>query len=244
MVVDDLPQHDPPQGPHRDETTGPDPTAATAQADQTAPVPEEQAGNLAASQGAVHAIPQRLEQIAEQLSALETEMVGLRTIAEDIGRQQQVQPAQMRRLIAKVDDMTTSLTDARLRSVFQSLLLVHDLLENMQSSALESGDDEHARRYGAVLTQIIQIFSNNGLSAVPDKSLFDHDLHHAVKVEYTDEEGLDNCIKEVYRKGYRANHGLLRPADVAIWRYAPPGGNEVPEPLEPPLPEIPPDAAT
>ncbi|MBI3248836.1 MAG: nucleotide exchange factor GrpE [Deltaproteobacteria bacterium] len=165
---------------------------------------------------AVQTILNRLEDVCNQASSLQQ-------TAERIVRQQEFFPPQLRQLSSKVDDVATSISEPRLRDLLKSLLLFHDLLDQMmRSAASESDPIVHQRNYEVLRSQILQTLQLNGVEPIPTDCAFDPNLHKAIKTVPTTDSTADGNIVELFRKGFRSQRMVLRYAEVAIGKYESP----------------------
>lgn len=166
---------------------------------------------------------ERISGAIQPLSGIPGKLDSLLEVVEKLMRYQESETLQLRRIGQKVDDMTTSIAESRLRSCLEDLLLVHDLLEKMNESANEEGDESAAQKFSAVLRIVLSIFKKNGVEEIDTTIPFDGELHNAITRNVTDEPELDNTIDTVYRKGFAGKFGILRAADVSIRGFeAPP----------------------
>ena len=67
-----------------------------------------------------------------------------------------------------------------------------------------------------VYHQLIQVLSKEGVEEIPALGeIFDPNVHHAVAQESNDEFE-DQCIIEVFQKGYRLKDRVIRPSMVKV----------------------------
>jgi molecular chaperone GrpE (heat shock protein) len=147
---------------------------------------------------------------------------------EALKRDQDVLAAKLRDLSDKLDEVTYSFSEPRIRDLLSSLLLLHDLAEQMATSVGDSPDDaKHRRNYGTLLSQILQLLRVNGIEVIPTDGAFDENNHNALDVLPTDDPAEDGQISRVFRKGFRSSLRPLRYADVQV-RTMRPSGSQPP----------------
>lgn len=127
-------------------------------------------------------------------------------------------PRQIRQLAAKVEDVTESISHPRVRDLLNSLLLLHDLIEQMNRSA-EAGSDS-SRNYQVLRDQVAQVLRVNGIHAIAESERFDPALHKAVEVVACSAPHEDGEVACCYRTGFRTERNVLRYAEVVVKRYA------------------------
>ena len=117
----------------------------------------------------------------------------------------------------KLDDVTTSFSEPRIRDILCSLLLLNDLLEQMSDTAqVADGAKDHRRNYGVLLSQIRQVLALNGIEVIPTDIPFDENMHKAVSSIETEDLSEDGRIVKVFRQGFRSSRRTLRFADVQV----------------------------
>ena len=142
-------------------------------------------------------------------------------------------PTHVRSLGAKVEGLTTSVSEPRYRAVMMDLLRIYDMVDQMCN-------DQSAAQCDVLRTQIHQVLEMNGLTKIPAEGEFDPELHRAVSRVPCDDETLAGQIKSVARAGFRTEQSILRYSEVDVWHYE--AGQEAPvqeaqQQQEPPSPE-------
>ncbi len=144
---------------------------------------------------------------------------------EGVAKQSSFIPPKLRGLGKKVDELSTSMGDARLRSVLGDVVGLGDLVEGaLRAFPEENGEIprvEGLRYFQAMLTRVGQILDTYDLSQIPTDIDFDPNIHNAIDVEPVSDEELDGKIIETVRPGYRSEHSVLRYAEVTVGRYDP-----------------------
>lgn len=103
---------------------------------------------------------------------------------------------------------------------FASSSLIEKLLPVLDNfdRALKDKDPEDAFVKGVIMTrdELIKTLEKEGLEEIKsDGEKFDHNVHHAVMTEASDEVEEDYII-ETFQKGYKLNGRVLRPAMVKV----------------------------
>ncbi len=163
-----------------------------------------------------------LRQMHDLLQLNEDRLGRLETTLESLSKQTNFLPPKLRGLGKKVDELSTTLGDARIRSLLSDVVGLADLAEG----ALRAFDDEEAsvsaaevRRYfKAMATRVGQILESNDLQEIPTDTEFDPTIHNAIDVTPVADESLDGRILDVVRRGYRSEHSVLRYAEVTVGR--------------------------
>jgi molecular chaperone GrpE len=104
--------------------------------------------------------------------------------------------------------------------VLEELLPTLDALEKGLDSMKEAQEDSeleiYRQGYELVLQDIRSLLEKFAVTEVPGLgSLFDPNIHEAVLREVTSDHP-DGEILDLFRKGYRLQHRLLRPAQVRV----------------------------
>jgi molecular chaperone GrpE (heat shock protein) len=168
-------------------------------------------------------LDQALQPVLHRLEALDLQLATLRQMAEQLARQQEFIPPQLRQLGHKVDDVATAIGDTRIRDLLKSFLLLHDLAGQLaQADAADQDHAVHQHNYAVMRNQILQVLQLNGIEPIAVDGAFDPTLHKAVKVEPTTNPAEDGRIVTVFRQGFRSPRMILRYAEVAVRRYEEP----------------------
>lgn len=168
-----------------------------------APVNQPEASELAA--------------IRAQLNNLEQVLGQLVTAADQLSERANLIPKQVRQLGSKVDDMTESISQPRLRDLLHSILLLYDLVEQMSRAA--GMDEDNGRNYQVLRDQLLQILRVNGITSIPTNGIFDPALHKAVAILPCETPAEDGQIAQVYRAGFQTERAVLRYAEVVVKRF-------------------------
>ena len=104
--------------------------------------------------------------------------------------------------------------------VFEELLPTLDALEkgldSMKEAQEDSGLETYLQGYELVLQEIRSVLEKFEVTEIPGQgTLFDPNVHEAVLREVTSNHE-DGEILDEFRKGYRIQHRLLRPAQVRV----------------------------
>jgi molecular chaperone GrpE len=167
-----------------------------------------------------HSINEALHPVLSRLDALDGQVSALRQIVEQVAQQQGFFPPQLRQFSQKIDDAASSISDARIRDLLHSLLLLHDLLDQMMQPGTPGHEqNNHQRNYEVLLRQVLQTLQLNGIEPISTERGFDATIHRGVKVVPTDNPAEEGRIVQVFRKGFRSQRMILRYAEVAVMRY-------------------------
>jgi molecular chaperone GrpE (heat shock protein) len=140
-----------------------------------------------------------------------------RNIARLIEANHKMQAQKLHDLSFKLDEIIYSFSEPRIRDILSSLLLLHDLLDQMADSAgTPDTSMDHAKNYRIVLNQIRQILELNGIKIIPTDIDFDENLHRAVTTVETNDPSEDGKILRVYRQGFKSVRRVLRYSDVEV----------------------------
>jgi molecular chaperone GrpE len=154
-----------------------------------------------------------------RLDSLEKIIGQLVTAVEQLSERTNLIPKQVRQLGNKVDDMTESISQPRLRDLLHSVLLLFDLVEQMSRAVV---DEDNGRNYQVLRDQLLQILRVNGITFIPTSGAFDPALHKAVATLPCDTVAEDEQIAQVYRAGFQTEHAILRYAEVVVKHYQAP----------------------
>lgn len=70
-----------------------------------------------------------------------------------------------------------------------------------------------------IYTQFKTVLENYNVSAIDSVGVeFDPNLHEPMKTDETEDEPLDDKIKQIIQKGYRMGDKVIRPARVVVWK--------------------------
>jgi len=159
----------------------------------------------------------RMERLEESLSAM--------------NRQVSLLPNQTRMLGSKIDSLTTSVSESRVRDLLNGLLGIYDLLSQIMNTPTTEGEATHRRNYTVLHTQLRQLLEANGLEEIPTEGAFTPELHRAVQRKACEDPALAGQILEVVRAGFRTEHQILRYADVIVgYREGAPDSADAPVP--------------
>lgn len=159
-----------------------------------------------------------------QSSETQTRLAALENAVTALKEQLGYLPPQVRMLGDKIDGLTTSVSEPRLRALLMGLLDVFDLVERTLNSLppdeAPPGEVDHRNNYRVFRTQLGQLLESNGLREIPAEGAFDPQLHRAVRRVPCDSPDQDGCIVEVVRTGFQTEHNVLRYAEVNVGQYS------------------------
>jgi molecular chaperone GrpE (heat shock protein) len=165
---------------------------------------------------AIHPLVERLERTEQALAVLSAQVGRLAERVELV-------PRQVRQLGSKVDDVTESIAQPRVRDLLNSFLLLYDLVEQM--SRMPGLGTAVTRNYRVLGDQIAQVLRVNGIAPIADARRFDPAVHKAVETVPCETSDEDGEIVHVYRTGFRTGQAILRYAEVVVKRYQPSDGD-------------------
>jgi molecular chaperone GrpE (heat shock protein) len=147
---------------------------------------------------------------------------GLLAAVDAATKQVGLLPQQIRGLGAKVEGLTTSVSDARLRALLLGVLSVYDLADQMYRTAGSNGSTDHRNNYEVLRTQLRQLLASNGLEEIGTANGFDPQMHRSVRAVPCSDPGQSKQILEVVRAGFRTDQAVLRYAEVVVGQYESP----------------------
>ena len=157
--------------------------------------------------------------ILEWLGRLEQHVSQLGSQVEQLAGRVELIPPQVRQLGVKVDDLTESIAQPRIRDLLNRFVLLYDFVDQMSRSAVP--ESEPARNYQVLRRQIEQNLEVSGVYAIAGVGQFDPALHKAVEIVACQTPEENGRIVSVFRPGFRTERAVLRYAEVVIKRYQP-----------------------
>jgi molecular chaperone GrpE len=197
-------------------------TSLSAQHTEESSPPADATADLA--EGAVPNPALEIQPLLEKIENLEQGVAQLTKNVEQLSQQVVLIPRQVRQLGAKVDDVTESISQPRVRDMLNNFLLLHDLIEQMALAA--ESEVESAKNYQVLRDQILQALQVNGISLITEAQRFDPELHKAVETIACETPDEDGEIVRVYRPGFRTERTILRYAEVVVKRFQKPDNAE------------------
>ncbi|MCB9899264.1 MAG: nucleotide exchange factor GrpE [Planctomycetes bacterium] len=164
-----------------------------------------------------------LVRMRELVGLSEQRLGKLEATLDDLSKQTSFLPGKLRGLGGKLDSLSGSLGDERSKGLLEALVSVLDLVDGALV-AFPEGDaatSEPRRYFETIGTRLKQILEDHRLHPIPTDVPFDPALHHALQQLPVAEAERHGRIVEVYRRGWRAETGVLRYADVAVGRHSP-----------------------
>jgi molecular chaperone GrpE (heat shock protein) len=166
---------------------------------------------------------QESQLLLARLGELEQSVAGLAAQVSLLAERVDPLPRQIRQVGSKVDDITESIGQPRLRDLLSSLLLLYDLACQMERAA----EPASAAGYRVLCDQIMQMLAVNGITLIPAEGRFDPALHKVVDHLACASPEEDGQIASVYRAGFRTERAVLRYAEVIVRRYFPQESDDV-----------------
>ncbi|GJM20865.1 MAG: hypothetical protein DHS20C15_07800 [Planctomycetota bacterium] len=159
------------------------------------------------------------EAVSGTVMLLEQRMGSLEETLDSLAKQNSFIPPKLRGLGKKVDELSSSIADGRLRELCGELVSLVDLLD----AGLAETQDENARRtLSAVSLRLKQSLEARGLSDVDTDGEFDPTRHQSVERRVVHDAAQNGMVVEVFRRGWRDAHSVLRYADVAVGAFEAP----------------------
>jgi molecular chaperone GrpE (heat shock protein) len=147
--------------------------------------------------------------LAERIASLEKQVAFL--------------PPQVRMLAAKVDGLTTAITEPRVRALLMGLLGIYDLVDQVLRTMppqMTDVDRDHLRNYQVLRSQLQVLLDSNGLCEIKADGAFDPLVHRALQSVAVDAPEKADRVMEVVRPGFRTEQSILRYAEVVVGRYS------------------------
>lgn len=151
----------------------------------------------------------------EEFEKLKVELEALQASGVNLENQLKRAVADYHNLEKRVSEGRSELTNYVGAEIIKKLIPTLDHLEQ----ALE-GASEQERKSGwfkgveMATRELNQVLTSEGLEQIEAEGQFDPNLHEAVDTQ----EGEDNMILKVVRKGYNLNAKVIRPAQVIVGR--------------------------
>jgi molecular chaperone GrpE (heat shock protein) len=183
------------------------------------PTPAGDAPAAAAEPETAPSAPQALAVLTARLDQLEQTQIQLIGAINQLSERVDLLPRQIRQLGGKVDSITESVSEPRLRDLLMNLLLLYDLAEQMGRAA--EADAAAGHNYRVLRDQIAQMLRVNGIEPIVEAPRFDPALHKAVETTPCAAAEEDGEIVRVCRTGFRTERAILRYAEVIVKRHQP-----------------------
>jgi len=159
----------------------------------------------------------RLDGMGERLDGVGDGLQSLEDRLGALAQQQELLTGQVRQMRIAVSDAATSLSAPRVRDFLNTLLQLHDLLDQSLSGAGREGTGSSLEGdLQVVHGQVLQALRLNDLEEIPTDGPFDPTIHRAMQaVAPQDDQQLGQIVR-VARKGFRSPSGVLRYAEVVV----------------------------
>jgi molecular chaperone GrpE (heat shock protein) len=101
------------------------------------------------------------------------------------------------------------------------LLLFYDSLNWFQESLIkqEMSPDVIADSFQYLIDEFLEVLYRRDVMPIDEEQVFNRQVHKAVKVVDSDDEGDDYRIAQVLKRGFGRNGKQLRPEEVVILRH-------------------------
>ena len=121
------------------------------------------------------------------------------------------------RLYAELEELKQDREFEQMRPFITDLILLFDRLDHMRSEPL--GTDGGSPIVESILGELLEILSRRGVTMTPPTEHFDPTFQHALGTEKTSNQGKNNCIARIVRRGFRYNAKVLRHEEVFVYRF-------------------------
>lgn len=156
-----------------------------------------------------------LQPVVERLDRLEDLIAQLNGQLKALAERTDLLPRQLRSQNAKIDDITESINQTRLRDLLNSLLMLHDLAEQMAGTS----EPANLSNFEVLRSQILETLALNGISPIPVSERFDPALHRAIESVPCPTPEEEGQIVRVCSVGFRTARAVLRPSQVVVKHY-------------------------
>lgn len=151
------------------------------------------------------------------MSKKKAELEQLQQRVNDLEAQLKRAIADYRNLESRISQGRSELTNFVGAELIKKLLPVLDHLEQALSGiSEEERQSGWAKGVELAVKEFKQVLAQEGLDEIATEGQFDPSLHEALDIQ----EGEDNKILKVVRKGYNLNGKVLRPAGVVVGRHS------------------------
>src|SRR3989338_1225128 len=161
-----------------------------------------------------------------EVQELQRQLAEVKVEHEDLGNQLKRAVADYHNLEKRVQEGRSELTKWGTSELLMKLLPVLDHLEQALAGVKESESQSGwFRGVELAVKELNQVLASEGLEQIGADGQFDPNLHEALDTQ----QGDDNKILKVIKKGYTLNGKVLRPAQVIVGKKPPPGMEEIKE---------------
>lgn len=120
------------------------------------------------------------------------------------------------------DDRKTNFSESLRERILTRFLTVMDSF-NMafqNKEVWEKVDESWRKGVEYIYAQLNTIFEEYGIKPIDEVGeIFDHNLHHSIKMISTEKKEDNHKIAEVIQKGYKLGDRVIRPARVNVFEY-------------------------
>jgi hypothetical protein len=161
----------------------------------------------------------QFQELRQGLGVLQPRLEAIQDAIAGTSKQISFLPRQVSMVADKVDAVTSSISDARCRSLLSDLLRIYELADQVLRGS-DPQDGREARNCLEILcTQLGQILTMNGLSQICAEGLFDPKIHRAVLRIPCRDPSRANQISRLVRPGFCIGNRILRYAEVEVLYY-------------------------
>lgn len=146
-------------------------------------------------------------------------------LLEDIKRQVDLQPGQLRKLQRRIEEASIGLGEKRYEALIERLIGYLDLVERAERE-FEAGPQERqiglaAGLFASLRVELLQLLDLNDVrrSNDADGDRFEPQKHACIDTVITPQAERDGCIAWIQRHGYTFGPRCLRHSQVIVYKY-------------------------
>lgn len=160
-----------------------------------------------------------IQRIVSSIEDIQASVSELKQTTASLLQEQKIMQHGMRQIGARIREAATSLSAPRIRSLYDRLLLMYDLLEPPPAHL----SPESTSLCKLISAQVEQFLAVNGFAKIAaDGATFDPTLHKPEEVIDVQDAGMDSRVLATKRNGFKSENAVLRPAYVTIARFVAP----------------------
>lgn len=154
-------------------------------------------------------------------------------LLEDIKRQIELQPAQLRKLQRRLEEVGLGLGEARFKALLERLISYADLVERAQREheQLAGGQGIAGQLLATLHGELLHILELNDVRRCQDRAdePFEPQKHECVETVSAPSPDKDGYIARIAKPGYTFGERRLRHSSVSVYKYAPDAARATPE---------------
>jgi len=146
-------------------------------------------------------------------------------LLQDIKRQIELQPAQLRKLQRRLEEVGLGLGDARFKALLERLISYLDLVERAQREldVLAGSQDIGGRLLATLHGELLHILELNDVRRSQDREdeLFEPQKHECVDTVSAPTPDKNGYVARIQKPGYTFGERRLRHSSVSVYKYVP-----------------------